>query len=95
MIKPDTTQSIRTMDTKTNKYCIIQQMPEGIITHEEIMRIYIHTHTINSTHNWKAPGKDKIANIWLKQFTSTHLHLIKLFNSYITHPHAIPHSHNE
>lgn len=56
IIKLDTTQPTRTMDTKTNKYNIIQQMPEVIITHEEVTR------TINSIQNWKASGKAKIAN---------------------------------
>ena len=30
--------------------------------------------------NWKAPGRDQIANFWLKQLTATHKHIAALFN---------------
>ena len=30
--------------------------------------------------NWKAPGRDQIANFWLKQLTATHTYLATLFN---------------
>ena len=61
-------------------------MHDMTITPEEV------TKTINATHNWKAPGKDKIMNFWLKRFTSTHTHIAELFNRYITYPHTMPHT---
>jgi hypothetical protein len=30
--------------------------------------------------NWKAPGRDQIPNIWLKQFAATHKHIAAIFN---------------
>ena len=33
--------------------------------------------------NWKAPGRDQIANFWLKQLTATHKHIAALFNKLI------------
>jgi len=33
--------------------------------------------------NWKAPGRDQIANFWLKQLTATHKHIAVLFNKLI------------
>jgi len=33
--------------------------------------------------NWKAPGRDQIANFWLKQLTATHKHMAALFNKLI------------
>jgi len=35
------------------------------------------------TLNWKAPGRDQIANFWLKQLTATHKHIAALFNKLI------------
>ena len=32
---------------------------------------------------WKAPGRDQIANFWLKQLTATHKHMAALFNKLI------------
>jgi hypothetical protein len=29
--------------------------------------------------NWKAPGRDQMANFWLKQLTATHTHIWQLF----------------
>lgn len=36
---------------------------------------------IRKTHNWKAPGIDKIQNYYLKYLTNTHEHLTKLYNN--------------
>ena len=33
------------------------------------------TEVIRMTLNWKAPGRDQIANFWLKQLTATHTHI--------------------
>jgi hypothetical protein len=33
--------------------------------------------------NWKAPGRDQIPNVWLKQLTTTHKHIAELFNKLI------------
>jgi len=42
---------------------------------------------IRMTLNWKAPGRDQIANFWLKQLTATysntHTYLATLFNKLI------------
>ena len=35
------------------------------------------------TLNWKASGRDQIANFWLKQLTATHKHIAALFNKLI------------
>ena len=39
--------------------------------------------TIRTMLNWKAPGRDLIANFWLKQLTATHRHIAALFNKLI------------
>jgi len=33
--------------------------------------------------NWKAPGRNQIANFWFKQLTATHKHIAALFNKLI------------
>jgi len=33
--------------------------------------------------NWKAPGRDQVANFWLKQLRATHKHIAALFNKFI------------
>jgi len=38
---------------------------------------------LRTTLNWKAPGRDQIVNIWLKQLTATHKHIAALFNKLI------------
>ena len=38
---------------------------------------------LRTTLNWKAPGRDQIANFWLKQLTATHKHIAALFNELI------------
>jgi len=38
---------------------------------------------LRPTLNWKAPGRDQIANFWLKQLTATHKHIAALFNKLI------------
>jgi hypothetical protein len=35
------------------------------------------------TLNWEAPGRDQIANFWLKQLTATHKRIAALFNKLI------------
>ena len=35
---------------------------------------------LRTTLNWKAPGRNQIANFWLKQLTATHKHTTALFN---------------
>jgi hypothetical protein len=35
------------------------------------------------TINWKVPGRDQIANIWLKQLTANHTYLATFFNRHI------------
>jgi len=41
------------------------------------------TETLRTTLNWKASGRDHIANVWLKQLTATHKHIAALFNKLI------------
>jgi len=38
---------------------------------------------LKTTLNWQAPGRDQIANFWLKQLTATHKHIAALFNKLI------------
>jgi hypothetical protein len=38
---------------------------------------------LRTTLNWKGPGRDQIANFWLKQLTATHKHIAALFNKLI------------
>jgi hypothetical protein len=42
-----------------------------------------------ATLNWKAPGRDKIPNFWLKQFTATHRYIAAIFNK-LLEPYRIP-----
>jgi len=39
--------------------------------------------SLRTTLNWKAPGRDQIANFWLKQLTATQRHTAALFNKLI------------
>jgi len=45
-----------------------------------IIIIIIRTTT---TLKWKAPGRDQITNVWLKQLTATHQQIDALFNKLI------------
>jgi hypothetical protein len=38
---------------------------------------------LRMTLNWKVPGRDQVANIWLKQLTATHTYLATFFNRHI------------
>ena len=38
---------------------------------------------LSTTLNWKAPGRDQIANFWPEQLTTTHKHIAALFNKLI------------
>jgi len=38
---------------------------------------------LRTTLNWKVPGREQIANFWLKQLTATHKHIAALFNELI------------
>jgi hypothetical protein len=38
---------------------------------------------LRTTLNFKAPGRDQIANFWLKQVTATHRHVAAPFNKLI------------
>jgi hypothetical protein len=39
--------------------------------------------TLRTMLNWKAPGRDQIANFWFKQLTATHMYIAALFNKLI------------
>jgi hypothetical protein len=38
---------------------------------------------LRKTLNWKAPGRDQITNLWLKQLTATRNHVAAIFNKLI------------
>jgi len=44
---------------------------------------------LRTSLKWKAPGRDQIANFWLKQLTATHKHIAALFNK-LTEEDQIP-----
>jgi hypothetical protein len=41
------------------------------------------------TLNCKVPGRDQIANFWLKQLTATHTYLATLFHKHIEEGHLL------
>src|SRR5699024_1828743 len=45
---------------------------------------------INKSHNWKAPGQDRIHNFCLKKLTTTHKYLLAHFNNFIQQPDTFP-----
>jgi hypothetical protein len=38
------------------------------------------TEALRATLNWKAPGRERTPNFWLKQFTATHKHIAAICN---------------
>lgn len=40
--------------------------------------------------NWKAPGRDKVQNFWIKKFSSTHPFISREFNSILRQPSRCP-----
>lgn len=67
-----------------NKQINTTAMPNVTITLEDIKA------AISKTHNWKAPGDDKIQNYWLKSFTSIHKPLTNIFQNFVQGTEAIP-----
>ena len=55
------------------------------ITPEEV------TSAISDTHNWKAPGVDKVHNYWLKKLTSLHGLITVEYNKITENPSLSPH----
>lgn len=47
---------------------------------------------LQRTHNWKAPGPDKVQNFWYKRLTAVHLKLAELFSQCLEHPDLFPSS---
>lgn len=45
---------------------------------------------ISRTHSWKAPGRDKLQNYWLKKFTATHEKLAQLLLHLLQNPEETP-----
>ncbi|KAL0839729.1 hypothetical protein ABMA28_016372 [Loxostege sticticalis] len=45
---------------------------------------------INRTHNWKAPGTDKIHNYWYKKLTCTYPYIHNHINQFIQSPDTLP-----
>lgn len=68
-------------ETRTNN---IPQMIFPSITQTTL------TDIISRTHNWKAPGTDKIQNYWYKKFTCLHTQLTQHINAFITNPQQMP-----
>ena len=60
------------------------EMSNNDISTEEVSK------AIQECSNWKAPGPDKIHNIWLKKFTATHSVLAVLFTKMLRDPHETP-----
>lgn len=48
------------------------------------------TTVIKFSHNWKAPGIDKVHNFWLKYLTSLHKQLLWAFNKILKEPDNMP-----
>ncbi|XP_044760829.1 uncharacterized protein LOC123318276 [Coccinella septempunctata] len=40
--------------------------------------------------NWKAPGRDKVKNFWIKEFSSTHPYISEEFNNILRQPSRCP-----
>lgn len=59
-------------------------MTKPKITEEDLLNC------LKRTPNWKAAGPDKIQGFWLKQFTSLHSKLAKLFDRTLTDPKLFP-----
>ena len=45
---------------------------------------------LKKASNWKSPGPDAVTNVWLKQVTALHLHLLNTYNQAIEHPENLP-----
>jgi hypothetical protein len=45
---------------------------------------------IKASHNWKAPGRDRLQNFWWKEFTTVHPLLARQFTNIIQNPNEIP-----
>ncbi|XP_060802889.1 uncharacterized protein LOC132902324 [Amyelois transitella] len=56
----------------------------------EMINLELLQSVISKTHNWKAPGSDKIHNYWFKRFHSTHSFLLEHINKFIQSPHTMP-----
>jgi hypothetical protein len=54
------------------------------MTTEEVTKI------IKASHNWKAPGHDRLQNFWWKVFTTVHPLLARQFTNIIQNPNEIP-----
>lgn len=61
-----------------------QKMDDNEVTIEELVRV------IKKTHNWKAPGVDKVHNYWYKYFPAIHPKMVQLINEMIAKPTTQP-----
>lgn len=69
---------------ETDKYTNTPQQSNINITETDLKE------TIAKTHNWKAPGADKIHNYWYKYFPSIHKQLAKCIEHIINNPEEVP-----
>lgn len=76
--------SARWIKTEINRVTDVKDMEFQLLSEELLKR------TIDSTHNWKAPGIDNIHNFWYKKFTSTHRIITQHMNTIIQNPEAMP-----
>lgn len=60
-------------------------MPYTLITCKDVEE------TLLKSANWRAPGIDGIHNFWLKRLNVLHLHIARIFNSFIESPSLTPH----
>ena len=56
---------------------------------EDITQYELQT-ALMKTSNWKSPGPDAIPNVWLKQLTALHQHLLNAYHQAIEHPESLP-----
>ena len=59
-------------------------MTDNLITTKDLKK------ALKKAPNWKAPGPDGIQNYWLKQFTSMHPIMTKIYNNLLNNPDLIP-----
>lgn len=59
-------------------------MEEILITKQDVKE------AVRKTHNWKAPGPDKVQNFWIKKLHASHEPLARAFSKAIDDPTSMP-----
>ncbi|XP_044760833.1 uncharacterized protein LOC123318279 [Coccinella septempunctata] len=62
----------------------INEMPNPQMTPADLSRV------LSRLPNWKAPGRDKVRNFWIKKFSSTHPYISEEFNNILRQPSRCP-----